>query len=160
MAIQTRYVGDSLPITNVDLGSSYGSTAAGAIIAPGLTKAPIALKISLGGSNTWTSGNVEMNTGGAVETILRNIAIDSTITMYQVDNSTPGQLSVLLEATGAGPANSGYGSQTYTPATIATAIATRLQALGNATVTPGNIGLGGNIWAPSIAVTSSGFKLA
>ena len=71
-------------------------------------------------------------TGGAVETILRSIAIDSTIVMYQVDTS---QLSVLVEATGSSAAT----------------IQTRLQGLG------GNIGIAGNLYSgPGVAVSSSG----
>jgi hypothetical protein len=130
MAIQTRYAGDANGINNFD-AKTDGTL--GTIIATGLTKAPIALKIS--GLGTFTAA--ESGTGGAVETILRNIGIDSTIVMYQVDSA---QLSVLLEANGSS----------------ATAIQTRLQGLG------GNIGIAGNIWSGGgVAVSSAnGFKLA
>jgi hypothetical protein len=104
-----------------------------------------------------------MVTGGAVETILRAIEVDSTITMYQVGGGTNyTQLSVLLEASGAGPTNSGYGAQTYNGVTIATALQTRLQALvGNVGTAGGNIGIASNIWAASTTVTAApGFKLA
>ena len=130
MAIQTRYAGDANGINNFD-AKTDGTL--GTIIATGLTKAPIALKIS--GLGTFTAA--ESGTGGAVETILRNIGIDSTIVMYQVDSA---QLSVLLEANGSSAAT----------------IQTRLQGLG------GNIGIAGNIWSgSSVAVSSAnGFKLA
>ena len=150
MAIQTRYTGDSQGVVNVDSG--IGSL--GNIIATGLTKAPIALKIV--DTNLGVTG--ELVTGGAVETILRAIAVDSTITMYQLDSSN--QLSVLLEATGAQSGESisstSEGAYIQTPSQIATAIQTRLQALNAG----GNIGAAGNVWAASITVSSSGFKLA
>ena len=146
MAIQTRFAGDALGINNVD--SSY--TAAGYPVATGLTKAPIAIKVLLGNSQNF--GTAEMATGGAVETILRNIAIDSSITMYQVETSG-GQLSVLLEASGAGTSTAAAAVQTA--AGVAAAIQTRVQAIG------GNIGVAGNVWAGGgVTVTTSGFKLA
>jgi hypothetical protein len=131
MAIQTRYAGDANGINNVD--AKYDGTL-GTIVATGLTKNPLALKIS--GMGTFTVG--ESATGGAVETILRSIAIDSTIVMYQVDST---QLSVLVEATGSNAAT----------------IQSRIAALG------GNIGIAGNIYAgvAQVAVSSAnGFKLA
>jgi hypothetical protein len=130
MAIQTRYAGDANGINNVD--AKYDGTLA-TIIATGLTKNPTALKIT--GFGTFSAA--ESATGGPVEAILRSIAIDSTIVMYQVDST---QLSVLVEATGA----------------TTSAIQTRLQGLG------GNIGLAANIYSgPGVTVASSqGFKLA
>ena len=95
MAIQTRYAGDAQGINNFD--AAYDGTL-GTIIATGLTKNPTAIKISLmaaGAPQTFAAG--DSATGGPVEAILRQIAIDSTIVMYQVDTS---QLSVLVEATG------------------------------------------------------------
>lgn len=130
MAIQTRYAGDANGINNVD--AKYDGTL-GTIVATGLTKNPVALKIT--GFGTFSAA--ESATGGAVETILRAIQQDSTVTMYQVDTT---QLSVLVEATGA----------------AAGAIQTRLQGLG------GNIGIAGNLWSGAgVTVSSSnGFKLA
>ena len=90
MAIVTRYAGDANGVMNVD-ATTDGTLAT--IVATGLTKNPTALKIT--GFGTFVAG--ESATGGAVETILRTIAQDSTIVMYQVDTS---QLSVLVEATG------------------------------------------------------------
>lgn len=137
MAIQTRYAGDALPVVNVD---NIAATT-GTIIATGLTKSPTALKILLGNSQNFSAA--EMATGGAVETILRSIAIDSTIVMYQVE-STGSQMSVLLESLGS---------------SVST-IQTRVQQLVNNT-TGGNIGVAANVWAGGgVTVTSTGFKLA
>ena len=134
MAIQTRYAGDAQGVNNVD-AKTDGTLAT--IVATGLTKNPLALKIT--GFGTFVAG--ESATGGAVETILRQIAIDSTIVMYQVDAT---QVSVLVEATGSNAAT----------------IQTRLQACNGGTT--GNIGVAGNIWSGGgVAVTSSlGFKIA
>ena len=146
MAIQTRYAGDAFEVNNVD--NTAGTT--GTLIATGLTKNPIAIKIISGVSNFAAA---EMATGGSVETILRNLAIDGTVVMYQVEAGN--QMSVLLEASGAG-SNSGQGAQTITPSTIATALQTRIQGL------TANIGNNtGNIWANTATVVGSvNFKLA
>ena len=131
MAIFTRTAGDAQGVNNVDANISglLGTT-----VATGLTKNPTAIKITLANSQAFTAA--ESGTGGAVETILRNIAIDSTIVMYQADTS---QLSVLCEA---------VGSSTAT-------IATRIQALGN-------VGVAANVYGgPGVTVSSSnGFKLS
>jgi hypothetical protein len=156
MAIQTRYVGDSNGVVNVD--NNLNSIGTGAIIATGLTKPPMAFKITA----TSSAGNIALETvtGGAVETILRNIGVDSTVVMYQVETTggtTSNQISVLLEASGAGAAGSATTAGTNSsPSTIATALTTRLSGLNSS----GNIGVAGNIWAAGISVTSSGFKLA
>ena len=129
MAIQTRYAGDAGAVLNVD-----APTAIGSLIATGLTKNPIAFKITLGKSQTMTTD--DMTTGNAVETLLKTIAIDSTIVMYQVDTS---QVSVLIEATGSN----------------VTAIGSRITALGNISVTAGNV------WANAATISgSTGFKIA
>ena len=130
MAIQTRYAGDATGVNNVN--STYDGTLA-TIIATGLTKNPTALKIT--GFGTFSA--TESGTGGPVEAILRSIAIDSTIVMYQVDTT---QISVLVEAIG----------------TTTSAVQTRLQGLG------GNIGLAANIYSGGGVTVSStnGFKLA
>ena len=131
MPIFTRTAGDAQGVNNVD------ATFAGAlatIVAVGLTKNPTAIKITLANSQEFTAA--ESGTGGAVETILRNIQQDSTIVMYQADTS---QLSVLVEATGSSTAT----------------IQTRIQALGN-------VGVAANVYGgPGVTVSSSnGFKLA
>jgi cytolysin (calcineurin-like family phosphatase) len=131
MAIQTRYAGDAQGVNNVD--SDYIGTL-GTVIATGLTKNPTAVSIVLGKSQTFALA--DSATGGTVETFLRQIAVDSTIVMYQVNS---GQLSVLLEAAG----------------NTTTNILARITALGNATVAGGS-----NIWANAATLTNTGFKLA
>ena len=107
MAIQTRYAGDATGVNNVD--AKYDGTL-GSLIATGLTKNPVALKITTpAGAPNQAS---DLATGGNVEAILRSIGIDSTITMYQVDTD---RISVLLEAQGS----------------ATSAIQTRIQALPN-----------------------------
>lgn len=134
MAIQTRYAGDAFGINNVD--SLTAQTSIGAIVATGLTKNPVAIKVLLGKSQAFAA--TDLATGGPVEAILKQIAIDSTIVMYQVDTD---RLSVLVEATGG------------TDSTIGTRIAT----LANASSTLGT----GNVWANAATVTSTtGFKIA
>jgi len=134
MAIQTRYAGDAQGVNNVD---SNTAGALATIIATGLTKNPTALKIT--GFGTFSA--TESGTGGPVEAILRSIAIDSTIVMYQVDTT---QISVLVEAIG----------------TTTSAVQTRLQTLNGGAA--GNIGLAANIYSgPGVAcVSTGGFKLA
>jgi hypothetical protein len=133
MAIQTRYAGDAQGINNVD-AKTDGTLAT--IIATGLTKNPLALKVALGNSQTFAA--TDSATGGPVESILRQIAVDSTIVMYQVDTD---RLSVLVEATGSD----------------ASTIQTRIRTLANASATLGT----GNVWANAATVTSStGFKIA
>lgn len=136
MAIFTRTAGDAQGVNNVDTNTT-GALAT--IIATGLTKNPLALKLTLGtpgAQQAFVAG--DSATGGPVEAILRQIAVDSTIVMYQVDTN---QLSVLVEATGSDAAT----------------IQTRVRTLGNASTTLGT----GNVWANAITVTSStGFKIA
>ena len=91
MAIQTRYAGDANGVNNVD--AKYDGTL-GTIVATGLTKNPTALKLT---SFDSTLSSADSATGGIVESVLRQIAVDSTVVMYQVDTS---QMSVLVEATG------------------------------------------------------------
>lgn len=135
MAIQTRYAGDAQGVNNVD--AKYDGTL-GTIIATGLTKNPTAIKITLGGAVQQSFTATDSGTGGPVEAILRQIAVDSTIVMYQVDTN---QLSVLVEAAG----------------NTTTNIATRIQSLGNASASFGT----GNVWANVATVSSTnGFKLA
>ena len=136
MAIQTRFAGDAHGVNNVD--AKYDGTLA-TIIATGLTKNPTALKVALGTPGAQQAfAATDSATGGPVEAILRQIAVDSTIVMYQVDTN---QLSVLVEATGSDAAT----------------IQTRVRTLGNASTTPGT----GNVWANAVTITSTtGFKIA
>jgi hypothetical protein len=169
MAIQTRYAGDANGVVNVD--NSNGAVA-GFPITPGLTKAPTLIAIA----NSTTGANLalETNTGGAVETVLRALQIDGTVTMYQVQPQTGSALmSVYLEATGihSGEQTSSTSEGAYiqTNAQIATAVQNRLTALLGAasavagptgTTTGGNIGISSNVWANNFTVTNVGFKLA
>ena len=131
MAIQTRYAGDAQGVMNVD-ATTDGTLAT--IIATGLTKNPTAIKVLLGKGQTFDA--LSSATGNAVETILRQIAIDSTIVMYQVDTD---RLSVLVEAAG----------------NTTTNIGARITALGNIAVSSGNV------WANAATVSSTtGFKIA
>ncbi|CAB4129163.1 hypothetical protein UFOVP112_261 [uncultured Caudovirales phage] len=132
MPIQTRYAGDAKGINNVD--AAYDGTLA-TIISTGLTKNPTAFTVKLGKSQTFEAADAA--TGNAIETILRQVAIDSTIVMYQVDTS---QLSILVEAVGSN----------------ATTIGSRITALGNVSASSGNV------WANAATVSngSLGFKLA
>jgi hypothetical protein len=91
MAIFTRTAGDAQGVNNFD-ATTDGTL--DTIIATGLTKSPTALKITSIG----TLAASDSNTGGVVEGILKQIAVDSTIVMYQVSST---QMSVLVEATGA-----------------------------------------------------------
>ena len=88
MPIQTRYAGTAYGVNNVDANTTTGNI----IVATGLTKNPTVLKVSLANSQTFT--DTELDTGGAVETILRQITVDSTVVMYQVTTAT-NQMSVL-----------------------------------------------------------------
>jgi hypothetical protein len=130
MAIFTRRAGDANGVNNFDSGRGF----LGNIVATGTTKSPTAIKVALANSQVFAA--TDLVTGGAVETILRTIAVDSTIIMYQADTD---RLSVLCEAIGSN----------------VTTIATRIQALGN-------VGTTSNIYAgPGVGVTSStGFKIA
>lgn len=129
MAIFTRRAGDANGVNNVDSGRGFLAN----IVSTG-NKTPTALKIVLANSQTFAA--TDLATGGAVETILRTITVDSTVVMYQADTD---RLSVLCESIGSNAAT----------------IATRIRALGN-------IGTTSNIFGgPGVGVTSStGFKIA
>lgn len=136
MAVFTRVSGDAKGVNVMDPGRTAGN-----IIATGLTKSPTIFHIS---ANADLRG--EMVTGGAVETILRAVAVDSTVVMYSVDATVTAvggadnaNLAVLVEATG----------------TTASGLETRLQALNAG----GNIGATTAITAASLQVVSPGFWL-
>lgn len=160
MAIQTRYAGDALGVNNVD---NSAVAKAGVVVATGATKNPIFVTVTNGSA---TGGNLalETGTGGAVETILRSLQQDSTVIAYQVGTlgsvTTPSQVSIMIEATGAGSSAassaSSEGAQEQTAATIVTALQTRLQALSGGA----NIGIASNVTASTLTVTNVGLKLA
>jgi len=110
MAIVDRVHGNSGGVVNVDnvVGSdSISSSSVGSIISTGIGKHPFAVKITTPGDLT-----NQMEVGGAVEIMLRQIEIASTVLAYQVDGNaivlngntmtTGSQLSVLLESYGFG----------------------------------------------------------
>jgi hypothetical protein len=130
MAIFTRTSGDAKGVVHVDAGRLAGN-----IICTGLTKNPVCLLVTAD-----EDMSAELVTGGAVETILRSIAVDSTIVMYQVNTTS---ISVLLEATGAGS----------NVATIDDALQVRIRALG------ANIGATTSVVATNVVVVNTGFKL-
>lgn len=140
MAIFTRVNGDAQGVVNVDKGRLSGN-----IVCTGLTKNPTCLLIQ---ANT-AIPNAEFLTGGAVETILRQIAIDSTVVMYQGEAVGSGNLSVLVEASGAGNATT----------SVAAAIEARINAIGGSASVGANIGLASAVWADTITVTDTGFNL-
>jgi hypothetical protein len=131
MAVFTRINGDAAGQVNVDAGRSFANAA---IINTGIAAPLTAYKIA-----GFVNGNLaaELTTGGAVETILRAVEINSTVLAYQVD-ATP-QISIITERSG------------WTDA----ALQTQLQ-------TGTNIGATGNVWmSNNITVSSTGgLKLA
>jgi hypothetical protein len=124
MAIFTRTSGDAKGVVHVDLSPLVGN-----IVSTGLTKNPTCFLVTADESMAG-----EVVTGGAVETILRQMAIDGTVVMYQVNTTS---MSVLMEATGAN----------------ATVLQTRIQALG------ANIGATTAVVASNVVVVNTGFKL-
>jgi hypothetical protein len=91
MAIVTRVNGDAAGVVNVDAGRSLANAA---IINTGIAAPLSAYKITGMGGNL----AAELAVGGAIETVLRTLSINSTILAYQVDANS--QLSVLVERTG------------------------------------------------------------
>lgn len=92
MAIVTRVNGDAAGVVNVDAGRTLAN---GVIINTGIAAPLSAYKIA---GLTATNLVPELVTGGAVETILRTIALNATILASQVDSN--GQISVLVERSG------------------------------------------------------------
>ena len=130
MAIVTRVNGDSNGVVVVDVG--VHGTGIGGIISTGIGKAPVAYKIVVGGSL-----QNEMGPNGAVETLLKQVELNSTLLMYQVQNDTSGQVSVLVE---------GFG---WTDATLQT----QLRSLGN-------VGANAVQFGATTVSSNNGFKLA
>lgn len=140
MAI-TRVSGDAKGVVNVDSGKGPG-----VIVAPGIARAPLALKI-VAATASAKDLRPETITNGAVERILGVIQANTSVIMYQVENDNGGQLSVLIENNNVN----------------VTIIQTAIQALANigTSTYPSNIGISSNIDALGITVTSTGgFKLA
>ena len=93
MAIQTRVEGHSQAVKNV---GTVTTNANAIIIATGLAGPITAYKITTLGVTANLAA--ELGTGGAVEAMLRTIAVNGTVLAYQVDtDSATSQLSVLTE---------------------------------------------------------------
>lgn len=90
MAVVNRLNGDANAVVVVDTGTH--GTGIGQIISTGIGKKPVAYKIIVG-----QDLRNEMTAGSAVEVVLRQVALNTTILMYQVQNDTSGQISVLVE---------------------------------------------------------------
>lgn len=130
MAIFTRTSGDAKGVVNVDTGTHGGGI--GAIVATGIGKHPTAFHIG-----TAVDLRGETGTGGAVEAILRTLAVQSSLLAYQVENDATGQISVLVEAT------------SYDAASLAAAI----HAIGSTGAGPVDL-------SATTVTTAGGFKLA
>lgn len=93
---------------------------------------------------TGVSMAAQMDTGGAVEAMLRTIAQTATVMIYQVDSGTGGNLSVGVYPVGA------WATTTASPADGSGNLVAAIQALG----TVNTVSLAG------AAATNVGFKLA
>ena len=135
MAIQTRVEGTSQAVKNVGTATTNANAV---IIATGIAGPITAYKITTLGVTANLAA--ELGTGGAVESMLRTIAVNGTVLAYQVDtDSATSQLSVLTERS------------SDTAATLQTAI----RALG------ANIGAASTVTATTAVVsTVGGMKFA
>jgi len=142
MAIFTRINGDAAGVNVVDAGRSFANAA---IINTGIGAPITAYKITTAAAIT---GNLaaELVVGGAVETILRQVAANATVLAYQIDAGTAGaqQISLLVERSG---------WETATPGAGATNIQTVLGTLGN-------IGIAGNVYGGTYAGSSTGLTVS
>jgi hypothetical protein len=94
MAIFTRTSGDANGVVNVDTG--VHGAGVGTLISTGIGKHISIFKLDTGTVDI--SG--QTGVGGAVEAILRTVAVQSTIVAYQVENDNSGEVRVVVEATG------------------------------------------------------------
>ena len=132
MAEVTRVNGDVLSGVNQN-------TAVGALVSFNGSQPKAFAIIVKNGSGTAQDIRAEGQVGESIEKILFAILVKSSITYYQVENTTAGQISIMLEANGGG----------WTAADMQTAI----RALG-ATVGANSIDVTGT------TVTDLGLKLA
>jgi len=136
MAIQKRYNGDAAGVANVDISINGAVSAPGVVISTGIGKHPTFVKVTAGASL-----DAEMGVGGAVETLIRAIAVQATVLAYQVNGAV---LSVLLEASG-----------WVNDATLSAALA----ALGNRAADPA-VPVTAFDFTGTAASTAGGFALA
>jgi hypothetical protein len=93
MAIQTRVEGTAQAVKNVGTVTTNSNAV---IISTGIAGPIQAFKITTLGVTANLAA--ELGTGGAVEAMLRTIAVNGTVLAYQVDtDSATSQLSVLTE---------------------------------------------------------------
>ena len=93
MAIFTRTSGDAKGVVHVDTAAAGGGI--GTIISTGIGKRPTLFLVD---TNVDLRG--ETGVGGAVEAMLRAVAVQSTIIAYQVEDNNSGEVRVMVEATG------------------------------------------------------------
>lgn len=93
MAIFTRTSGDAKGVVHVDTAAAGGGI--GTIISTGIGKRPTLFLVD---TNVDLRG--ETGVGGAVEAMLRVVAVQSTIIAYQVEDDNSGEVRVMVEATG------------------------------------------------------------
>ena len=132
MAEVTRVNGDVLSGVNQN-------TAVGALVSFNGSQPEAYAIVVKNGSGTAQDIRTEGQTGESIEAILFEVLTEATITYMQIENTTAGQISIMLEGNGGG----------WTAATMQTAI----RALG-ATVGANNVDVTGT------TVTNVGFKLA
>ena len=132
MAEVTRVNGDVLSGVNQN-------TAVGALVSFAGSQPEAYAIVVKNGSGTAQDIRTEGQTGESIEAILFEVLTEATITYMQIENTTAGQISIMLEGNGGG----------WTAATMQTAI----RALG-ATVGANNVDVTGT------TVTNVGFKLA
>lgn len=130
MAEQTRVHGDTKPVFAIDTLNGAGGATTGV---PVMIQGP---KLDFFGMDLGGNPGGEMDTGEAVEAVIRCVTQLATVHFYQVENSSSAtNFSIAVYPTGA-----------WTAGDLQTAV----QALG--TVSGYNLG--------SAAVTNVGFKLA
>lgn len=94
MAIFTRTSGDAKGVVHVDTAVSGGGI--GTIISTGIGKRPTIFLLDTGSVDLRGQTGV----GGAVEAMLRAVAVQSSLIAYQVENDDSGEVRVMVEATG------------------------------------------------------------
>lgn len=93
MAIFTRTSGDAKGVVHVDTAAAGGGI--GTIISTGIGKRPTIFLLDTGVDLRGQTG-----VGGAVEAMLRAVAVQSSLIAYQVEDDTSGEVRVMVEATG------------------------------------------------------------